>query len=40
VPLGNLTRRFEHVWYGAAPVDRSAFDASVADLENVGCPVA
>jgi Domain of unknown function (DUF4129) len=39
-PLGNLTRRFEHVWYGAAPADRSAFDASVADLGNLGCPVA
>jgi hypothetical protein len=40
VPLATLTRRFEHVWYGTETADRSAFDASIADLEKLGCRVA
>jgi Domain of unknown function (DUF4129) len=37
-PLQALTRLLEHVWYGRAPADASAFDEALAHLDRLGCP--
>ncbi len=37
VPLFELTRRFELVWYGYRPADRSDWSDAVKQLEKLGC---
>jgi hypothetical protein len=36
-PFTSLTRRFESVWYGSRQAGPSDFDATLAELEKLGC---
>ncbi len=36
-PFASLTRRFENVWYGSREAGPSDFDATLTELENLGC---
>ena len=38
--LGALTRRYEVIWYGTAPADVNAFNESIENLKQIGCPAA